>query len=185
MDQCPAHPKDLPSLNNIKVTFFPANCTSKLQPMDLSIIHCVKVHYKKNLVRRLLAAVEMKRSVKEHLRTITVLDAIHIVCLSWASINETCIKNCFKKAGFLFPEGRECEDDKEAQSKAEVSKDDWNAVSGGQALCTFSEFVDVDETLITTEMRDIRDISAEIADNQDKDVVDNEEEDAAKLLGDA
>lgn len=174
IDQCPSHPKDLPSLNYTKVLFFPANCTSKLQPMDLSIIRCVKVHYRKTLIRRLFAGLEMKRSVKDNLKQITVLDAIHMVCSSWTNITHICIKNCFKKAGFLFPEVKECEDDKETQIEADVSKDDWNAVSGGLASCTFSEFVDVDENLITSQMRDISDIAAEISDNKDEEEEDDE-----------
>ena len=97
MDQCPAH---LSPLNYTKVMFFPANCTSKFQPMGPSIICCVKVQYRKTLIWLLLPAIEMKCSVKQ----ITVLDAIHMVCLSWTNINDNCIKNCFKKAGFLLPE---------------------------------------------------------------------------------
>ena len=92
------------------------------------------------------------------------------------NITGICIKNCFNKAGFLLPEEKECEEDKETQSKADISEDDWNAVPRGLVSCTFSEFVDVDKTLITTEMRDISDI----ADNKDKDVK-NDEEDTAKV----
>ncbi|GFT01346.1 hypothetical protein NPIL_52841 [Nephila pilipes] len=40
--------------------------------MDLSIIRCVKVQYRKALVLRLLAAIETKRSSKDELKQITV-----------------------------------------------------------------------------------------------------------------
>ena len=53
----------------------------------------------------------------------------------------------------MLPEEKECEVDKETQSEADVSEDDWNAVSGVLASCTFSKCVTVDETLITTERR--------------------------------
>lgn len=112
--------------------------------------------------------------MKDYLKQITVLDAIHMVCSSWTNISDICIKNCFKKAGFLLPEEQESKDDKETQSEADASEDDWNAISGGMASCTFSEFVNVDETLITTEMRDISDIAAEIGNNKDEDVEDDE-----------
>lgn len=36
IDNCPAHPKV--QLSNIKLVFFPSNCTSKLQPCDQGII---------------------------------------------------------------------------------------------------------------------------------------------------
>ncbi|GBO07086.1 hypothetical protein AVEN_244448-1 [Araneus ventricosus] len=60
MDQCPARTQDLPTFNSTKVVYFSANCTSKIQPLDLSDISCVKVHYRKTLTRRLLAASETK-----------------------------------------------------------------------------------------------------------------------------
>ena len=60
-----------------------------------------------------------------------------MVCSSWTNITDICIKNCFKKTGFLLSEEKECEDDKETQSEADVTKDNWNAVSGELASCTF------------------------------------------------
>ena len=100
MDQCPAHPKDLPSLNYTNVMFFPASCTSKLPPMDLSIICCMKVQYRKTLIQRLLAAMEMKHLVKDDLKQFTVFDVIHMVCLPWTNITDICMKNCFKIQDF-------------------------------------------------------------------------------------
>jgi len=42
VDNCAAHPKDTSFLRNIKVVWYPANCTSMLQPLDLGIIHSLK-----------------------------------------------------------------------------------------------------------------------------------------------
>ena len=74
-----------------------------------------------------------------------------------------------------LPEEQKCEDDKETQ--VDITEDDWNTVSGGMALCTFSEFVDVNKILIKTEMRDISDIVAETTHDKDED----DEGDAAKV----
>jgi len=63
LDKCPAHPRDLPKFNHVKVLFFPANCTSKLQPLDLSIIGCLKVNYRKTFIRQYLAELETHKSV--------------------------------------------------------------------------------------------------------------------------
>nr|XP_015922193.1 tigger transposable element-derived protein 6-like [Parasteatoda tepidariorum] len=152
MDQCPAHPQDLPNFNNTKVVFFPANCTSKIQPLDLSITRCVKVHYRKTLTRRLLAAMETKLQAKDELKQITVLDAMRMMCSSWRSITDKCIHNCFKKAGFLLPEES---DGEEVEPENENNISDWNTVYGGMGNCTFNEFVDADEHLITAQIRDI------------------------------
>lgn len=53
VDQCSAHPKHM-SLRNVKVVFFPANCTSVLQPLDLGIIQALKMSYKKMLLQKML-----------------------------------------------------------------------------------------------------------------------------------
>ncbi|GFU30626.1 HTH CENPB-type domain-containing protein [Trichonephila clavipes] len=41
VDNCPAHPKDIPT-TNIKIVFLPPTATSKLQPLDQGIIKVVK-----------------------------------------------------------------------------------------------------------------------------------------------
>lgn len=46
MDNAGCYPEDLiMKFNNIKVCLLTANTTSKLQPLDLGIIHNFKVHY--------------------------------------------------------------------------------------------------------------------------------------------
>lgn len=184
MDQCPAHPQDLPTFNNTKVVFFPANCTSKIQPLDLSVIRCVKVHYRKTLIRRLLAALQTKRATKDESKQVTVLDAIHMLCSSWRNITDKCIKSCFKKAGFSFPAENECEEPENESENCEndINEEDWHTVSGGLSTCTFNEFVDVDKNLITAQLREIGDIAAEInGGDKDEEGDDDDEEDAAKV----
>ncbi|XP_063243406.1 tigger transposable element-derived protein 4-like [Bacillus rossius redtenbacheri] len=51
IDQCPAHMGNI-QLRNTEVVFFPANCTSELQPLDLGIIQSFKFLYRKYLVTR-------------------------------------------------------------------------------------------------------------------------------------
>ncbi|GFS65725.1 tigger transposable element-derived protein 4 [Trichonephila clavipes] len=45
VDNCPAHPKDIPT-TNIKIVFLPPTATSKLQPLDQGIIKVVKQKYR-------------------------------------------------------------------------------------------------------------------------------------------
>ena len=52
---CHRDPYDLKGrYSYIKLVFFPANCTSKLQPLDLGIIQNFKVHYRKLLLRHII-----------------------------------------------------------------------------------------------------------------------------------
>jgi hypothetical protein len=42
VDNCAAHPQDTLFLRNVKVVYYPPNCTSMLQPLDLGTIKCFK-----------------------------------------------------------------------------------------------------------------------------------------------
>jgi len=57
MDHCAAHPPDI-KLKNIEVAFFPANCTSKLQPLDVGIIANMKIFYRRQLTQYLISKVD-------------------------------------------------------------------------------------------------------------------------------
>jgi len=54
LDNCPAHPADIPGLTNVKMVFFPKNCTSRLQPMDQGVVKNVKHYSRVRFGRRLL-----------------------------------------------------------------------------------------------------------------------------------
>ncbi|GBL96992.1 Tigger transposable element-derived protein 4 [Araneus ventricosus] len=57
IDNCGAH-NNLPALKNVSVKFFPENTISKLQPMDQGIIRSFKVNYRRQLVRKLVDAID-------------------------------------------------------------------------------------------------------------------------------
>jgi len=57
VDNCAAHPKDL-SLTNVRLEFFPPNCTSRLQPLDLGIIATVKKRFRKRLIQKVIASID-------------------------------------------------------------------------------------------------------------------------------
>ena len=80
VDNCTAHP-DLSGLNAIKLIFLPPNTTSKLQPMDQGIIKNLKVHYRKNMLLRYVAAVDGKQEF-----SVNLLDAIHMLSNAWKSV---------------------------------------------------------------------------------------------------
>lgn len=94
MDNCRPHDVTDLSLSNITVQFFPANTTSRLQPLDQGIISIFKRNYRKQLVRAAIEAIDLGNEVPKW----NVLDAIRSISIAWRAIPENHIKNCFIKA---------------------------------------------------------------------------------------
>ncbi|XP_042911244.1 tigger transposable element-derived protein 6 [Parasteatoda tepidariorum] len=99
IDQCSAHP-DL-QLSNVRVEFFPANCTSKLQPCDLGIIRSFKVFYRKQLVRKAVAELENGNLNDACKLKLSVLEAMHFISAAWRSVTQKCISHCFEESGIV------------------------------------------------------------------------------------
>lgn len=82
------------NLSNVKVQFFPANFTSRLQPLDQGIIKVFKQHFRTRLVRAAIAEIEKNRSMPKW----TVLDAIRATAGAWNNVTPENIAKCFQKA---------------------------------------------------------------------------------------
>ncbi|KAK3088454.1 hypothetical protein FSP39_019393 [Pinctada imbricata] len=98
LDNATSH-RDL-KLSHVKLEFLPSNTTSKLQPLDLGIIRATKAHYRKLLMRRLLAGIDSCNSVTELVRNVSVLDCVHWINMAWNNIKQSTITLCFLHAGF-------------------------------------------------------------------------------------
>ena len=102
MDNAGCHPTDLEQkYSNIRVLFLPPNTTSQLQPLDLGIIQNFKLHYRKLLMRFVLAKVEECTSASDVTKSLTVLHAIRWIAQAWSQVGSEVIKKCFRKAGML------------------------------------------------------------------------------------
>ena len=108
VDNAPSHPMLTPS--NIKLYFLPPNTTALVQPMDQGIIKNLKGHYRKELCSRILQTIDTQitsqsdleaQSMEKHARSISLLDAIHMVAEAWTSVKPTTIYNCYAKCGFV------------------------------------------------------------------------------------
>jgi hypothetical protein len=115
-DKRPAHPPDTAFLHNIKVVFFPVSCTSHLQPLDLGIIHSMKVKYRKALVQKAILYTEMNRGLK-----VNSFEAMHMLTIAWNSVMPETISNCFKKAGFNYSNDTEMDADIDL-----INEKDWS-----------------------------------------------------------
>jgi len=85
LDNCPAHPGQVPGLTNITLFFLPPNTTSKTQPLDLGIIQNLKMHYRKELLLRVIKAMDSADTTTP-LPNINVLQALRMLKLAWASV---------------------------------------------------------------------------------------------------
>ena len=102
VDNCAAHP-DV-QVSNVKIVFLPPNTTSRLQPCDAGIIAALKAHYRRRLMRHVLAEMDEARTATELSKRVDILDAIRWVHLAWTSVGDTAIVKCFAKCGFQTPE---------------------------------------------------------------------------------
>ncbi|XP_060860796.1 tigger transposable element-derived protein 4-like [Metopolophium dirhodum] len=155
VDNCPAHPKDIPT-TNIKLVFFPPNTTSKLQPLDQGIIKVIKQKYRKKLVQRYLRDMESTNQISTK---VNVLDSIHYVSAAWDEIKPDVIINCFRKAAFGMLNNSEQAD------SSPLKEEDF------QLLQNFADYATVDDELVTSSTRTLDEIIA------DTNLVDNEKED--------
>lgn len=66
------------NLSNIKLRFFPANTTSKLQPMDQGIIQTLKPKFRNRQLKKMVREMDHRsKSGSEILKNISLLDAIY------------------------------------------------------------------------------------------------------------
>ena len=100
IDNAPTHPSvDLLERRNgrFKVLFMPANITSLLQPMDQSIIECIKRHYRRQLLRKLLLADEDEEGTVAYHKKIDLKDCCYIIADSWNLIKPVTLKREWNK----------------------------------------------------------------------------------------
>ena len=66
------------TLKNVKLAFFPPNCTSKLQPMDQGIIAWFKHNYRSAMIRSLVDLIDAEVQY-EDVPQMTVWSAIDLI----------------------------------------------------------------------------------------------------------
>lgn len=134
VDNAACHKLDV-ELKNIHVIFMPPNVTSLIQPLDQGIIRAAKAHYRTQLVRKMIKAVEQDTSAIEFSKSIDLLKACHMLKRSWFLVTPSTIKNCFKKAGFIS------NDDEEAD-ELPIQVEEY-----GISTEAFNAFIECDSTL--------------------------------------
>ena len=102
LDNAGCHPKSLKEkFSNLNMLFLPPNTTSRLQPLDLGIIHNFKVHYRHLLLRYVLVKIDECDTASEVVKSVNILMAIRWVAQAWSLVKPETISKCFQKAGIL------------------------------------------------------------------------------------
>ena len=153
VDNCAAHP-DV-QLSNVKLVFLPPNTTSRLQPCDAGIIAAMKAHYRKRLMRHVLAEMDNARTAAELSKKVNLLDAINWVHHAWASVTESAVSKCFAKCGFATNADTvpvDGGDGEVPQPDGEVLQPDGEAYAELLGTVSWAAYVAMDETASTTDV---------------------------------
>ncbi|KAL5505629.1 hypothetical protein EMCRGX_G007093 [Ephydatia muelleri] len=90
-------------LSNLLLLFFPANCTSVVQPLDQGVIAVLKARYKSKLATHMVTQYDIDPT--QDLRALSsktdVKEAIIWLLAAWGEITPSTIVNCWCKAGIL------------------------------------------------------------------------------------
>lgn len=156
LDNCSAHHVDV-QLSNVELEYFPAHCTSLIQPLDQGVINSVKCSYRKRIIQRVLLNMQHKRDTK-----IDVFMAIEMLSASWQSTNKDIVVNCFKKAGIVAvaagdPSDAECDDEVDVRELQSDVAEAWQQLCEGGGVpedVSLGDFISSDECVVATEELD-------------------------------
>lgn len=139
IDNCPSHP--FVCLSNIKLIFLPPNTTSRLQPMDMGVIHSLKSLYRLKIARKLLALLECKPNPT--VKDINLYEGLMMLKSAWDEVSKKTIRNCFIKSGLKFNEN---ESNETEEHEVEFDFSFWSQLTQRLDLheSDFDEFVNFD-----------------------------------------
>lgn len=162
IDNCTAHNVNC-ELKNINLVFLPANTTSLIQPCDQGIIRTLKGYYRHEMRTRILENMENTKelSANDLAKQTNVLEALHLLAMSWNNVSGSTIRNCFKHGGF--------------SKQAPESEDTADIRPLDMTVDEFQEWMEIDEDIIVA-ARPTEDDVCEAATSSDSQVGEEEAE---------
>jgi len=97
IDNPPCH--DNMDVSHVAISFFPANCSATLQPLDQEIIRSFKTIYRKLFLQRLLTNIKEIINIKDIIRKVSILDSLYWIQKTRVEVSTETIVNCFHRAG--------------------------------------------------------------------------------------
>lgn len=181
IDNCTPH-NEPPKLDNIRVEYFPPNCTAKLQPLDQGIIRAVKSRYRTFLLRQIL--LDLEKNIQ---RKCNVKEAIEWICGSWDDISQSTITNCWNHS---TRDGNSEQVDLDENSNAGDNQQSeleqvWNAAKKKTSVpadVNLNDYLSADDYVSTCYELTEADIIQSIKDSKDEN--DESSEDEETVVGD-
>ena len=78
-DNASCHKQPELNLLNVSIRYIPPNVTSIIQTLDQGIIRALKAHYRTNLIRQLVLAIDNGENLESYANSVTVLKAIPLI----------------------------------------------------------------------------------------------------------
>ncbi|XP_064462141.1 tigger transposable element-derived protein 6-like [Ornithodoros turicata] len=175
LDNCTAHHVEDLVLSNIKLQYFPANCTSVIQPLDQGVINSVKCAYRNRVLSKMLLDIRLNRNTK-----VDVYQAVEMLAASWVATSASIIRNCFRKAGFVLDHALASLDDSQnAESISPELVPTWQSLSEFSDVVpdgtTLDDYVNSDASVVATEELDDAEIVRSVRDGGGSDMEDGDE----------
>jgi hypothetical protein len=85
------------------VIVLPANSTLLIKPRDQGILRAFKAHYQREMRARIMAELDDIQDLSDAsavAKKISLLDALHLVAMSWKRVSERTVENWLRKGGF-------------------------------------------------------------------------------------
>lgn len=167
IDNCGAH-NNIPYLSHVTVQFFPANTTSKLQPLDQGIIKNFKTLYRKEIIQKLILDIEKDKQISP----VNLLDAVRFISKAWHNVADSTISNCFKKAGFPVDEHL----NQVPLQNIDVQYQ-WQTVNNflnNHNITSFDEYVNIDQDVVVSGKLSDDDIIELMQDDDDNICLEND-----------
>ena len=172
LDNFSGHKIDSLNLENIRIEYYPPNCTSILQPLDQGIIRAFKNHYRAKMLNKIISKID-RIEVEED---INVLDALWLISAAWSQISAQTITNCFSTSGLknlkiAFPL-TDTDDEEKSRNDLMRSYCDIKQIS----LISFDVYATIDDKNVTQESLTDEEIVKMCQVQQNDDIEDTETE---------
>lgn len=135
-------------LEAVKLVFLPIRKNSDLHPCSRGVFQNLKINYRKYLLIKLLTVIEAQESF-----SLDLLDALHLLHLSWVNVTQNSIRSSFCQCGFKEADSPPSADDDSANeaARAELAVGDTligqlreNGLDIPESL-SFEQYVDIDK----------------------------------------